>query len=518
MFLLVFVGFGHITTANAATDVWQPLATYLTWRDDPCTTLVVQWHTEAGDNRPDSLQWRPAGAADWQTAQGTQKPFPGSSLVVHFVDLTELDPDHVYEYRFNESMSPEWFRTMPLTPTRPIRFAVAGDVLSSVSIVEMMLRNETSRDPDFVMFCGDIAQENGDLRCADRWSMFLGSCTKYLITPQGRRIPILVAIGNHDVANGGFGQTPKDAPFFYGLFALANNRAYNVLDFGQYLSVFILDSGHTNAVAGAQKDWLEDVLEQRKTVTHKFAAYHVPAWPAYRRMGLPSHVAVRENWIPLFERYGLTAAFEHHEHCYKRTYPIKNGQVDPHGVLYMGNGGIGERELRRPVPPGSFSEGGRWFLARTAQANQFVFVTVDGPIRHFQAVDPANWAFDECYSVAGQGATIITDHSGDWLGMPLWISLVMSLIAMFGGSAMTLMILHVRQRRMTRARGYITDFTTETPAAAAAHLQIMLQDHVAPGQDGSGEDGAELVRRLTIVKSKDDEHREGKPIPKRSVR
>lgn len=41
---------------------------------------------------------------------------------------------------------------------------------------------------------------------------------------------------------------------------------------------------------------------------------------------------------PLFEEYELTAAFENHDHTYKRTHRIRDGWWIPRGVLYLGDG------------------------------------------------------------------------------------------------------------------------------------------------------------------------------------
>ncbi len=54
-------------------------------------------------------------------------------------------------------------------------------------------------------------------------------------------------------------------------------QGYNVLDCGNYLSLLLLDSGHTHPVEGAQTDWLKQTLAARQHVSHVFPVYHVPA-------------------------------------------------------------------------------------------------------------------------------------------------------------------------------------------------------------------------------------------------
>ena len=68
----------------------------------------------------------------------------------------------------------------------------------------------------------------------------------------------------------------------------------------------------------------------------------------------------REHWLPLFDEYGVTAAFEHHWHVMKVTKPLRNNevslffldldgwtrlmtakQVHEGGTVYFGDGGWG---------------------------------------------------------------------------------------------------------------------------------------------------------------------------------
>ena len=60
------------------------------------------------------------------------------------------------------------------------------------------------------------------------------------------------------------------------------------------------------------------------------------------------------HWVPLFEKYNLDLACEADGHCIKRTAPIRNNQIDPSGVVYIGEGGLGVGQ-RTPKAE-------RWFL------------------------------------------------------------------------------------------------------------------------------------------------------------
>ena len=92
--------------------------------------------------------------------------------------------------------------------------------------------------------------------------------------------------------------------------------------------------------------------------------------------------------IPLFERYGVDVAFEHHDHTYKRTPRIKNGKADPDGVLYLGDGawGVLPRSVRDPDTT--------WYLDYTASRNHVIVTTINGDERVHEAMDNQGRVFD----------------------------------------------------------------------------------------------------------------------------
>lgn len=77
-------------------------------------------------------------------------------------------------------------------------------------------------------------------------------------------------------------------------------------------------------------------------IPHVFPVYHVPAFPSVRSFSNQTSAAIRRNWVPLFERFGIKVAFEHHDHAYKRTVPIREEAIDPErGIVYFGDGAWG---------------------------------------------------------------------------------------------------------------------------------------------------------------------------------
>lgn len=374
----------------------EPLGFFLTWKTDPCTTMVVDWHVAPGGEAP-RLEFRKQGEADWKAEPGSEGEFPFAERRLFRKELGGLEPATTYEFRFGDDGKIRTFRTMPATLEGPLKFAIGGDTRHQPDWLEKMNRVAVSHDPEFVVLGGDLAYENGDPKSVQNVIEWFDAYQKTMVTGAGRAIPVLVAIGNHEV-RGGFvtGEPTKAlraavppmsdeairaevAPYFYHLFASPGQPGYLALDFGNYLSLVLLDSNHTNPIAGKQTEWLEATLSARADRPHIFPVYHVPAYPSVRPFEEKVSALVREHWVPLFEKFGVRLAFENHDHAFKRTKPIRGGQVDASGIVFLGDGawGVGPRE------PHADS----WYLEKSAGVRHGMLVTLDGPDRLIEVFD-----------------------------------------------------------------------------------------------------------------------------------
>lgn len=326
---------------------------YLTWQRDPLTTMTIQWISHA-NSAAHEISYRKKGEINWSIVKETPLPFPQAPQYrINRVELIHLTPNSDYEFKLtqheNESTL-RLFSTMPINLDKPLSFVEGGDMYhDGIPLLEKMCKLAASTNPSFAVVGGDIAYSVNDTynpQNIGRWVDWVRTWSKMMITPDGKMIPCLAAIGNHDLT-GQYGQTPTEARIFSMLFPLPGSQIFNVLDFGNYLSIFLLDSGHANPIGGKQTAWLKKTLQERKTVPYRFTIYHVPAYPSFRPFKGAISKAIRYYWVPLFEENKITLSFEHHEHTFKRTYPLLKNRVHPNGIIYLGDGCWGVENPRR---------------------------------------------------------------------------------------------------------------------------------------------------------------------------
>jgi hypothetical protein len=377
---------------------FQPSTLFLTWQRDPTTTMTVQWVGAAGETADTTVSYSPDCYDDWQEQPTATKPFPKTDLKVFRAELTGLTPGTDYEFRVGKQSPTYRFRTMPAKATDTIHFISGGDCGVNPHAAANNVQ-AARQDPLFAVVGGDLGYDNG--RSAATSLAFLRNWSKHAVGRGGRLIPMVACIGNHEV-DGGYNKPRAKAPFFYALFdGLYPDTGFATLDFGDYLSLVLLDTGHTSAVAGAQTDWLEKALKARADHPNVLVVNHVPAYPSYRRAegtGLKKGTGEdqREHWVPLFEKYRVPVVLEHHDHTFKRTKPLLDGLADADGVLYLGDGSWGR--LRNPKRPDQLA-----YLAASSRDYHLSLHRLQGAERFHLALDERGRVMDVCRSGQRKG-------------------------------------------------------------------------------------------------------------------
>ncbi len=376
-------------------------AVLLTWQRDPTTTMTIDWHVDSSGtitDDPGTLEYRVGDAeSDWNERTSYSYSFGQYDRRIHRVELTDLEPETTYEFRV-ETGEEYRFRTMPERLDDSLTFAAGGD--TGASEWETIASELMAYNPEFLVVGGDFAYADGGTShdSLERWHAWLETANRELIDEDGRVVPIVSAIGNHETRNGYYYEATRQledtdewrawyAPYFYNFFAFPGHPGYGVLDFGDYLCVPVLDSNHTNTIDGTQTEWLEGVLESRSNATHILPVYHVPAWPSHREIELDLDQRSQFHWCPLFERADVRFVLESHDHTFKRTHPLLEGKRDEDGIVYVGDGCMGR-------PPRE-ADDDRWYIDEADGTYNCHIVTIDEAEARVETIDANGETLDE---------------------------------------------------------------------------------------------------------------------------
>jgi len=300
---------------------YEPRQIVLTWQHSPQTTMTVTWRTDQQGEK--SLAYYSSDEnleiPGYKQKEAETFTFEETAAWIHSVELTGLQPGETYwvvvqtdEHR-SESFS---FRTAP-AESEDLVFVVGADaqhVRTQMDVIRKVFRKAAQEDPDFFIYSGDFI--NAELSDFE-WDLFFDVWHELMITDEGRRIPLIPAIGNHEVV-AGYGGREELAVFYYNRFKLPEPKKYYVLQYGPDLTIISLDSNHTSPIDGEQLSWLESTLEEYQDSKWIIVHYHDGAWWETDRM----HVKLRAKWIPLFEEYGVDLVHNGHTHTYIKTFPI----------------------------------------------------------------------------------------------------------------------------------------------------------------------------------------------------
>lgn len=391
---MVYTGIlGFFCSILCAAQLWGAAQdiVYLTWMHDPCTTMTVQWHSLL-EEKTSEVFYQKVGETVWHAQGGAHTPLNKSNYLVHTVELCDLSADTEYRFRIADHEEIYLFQTLPDSLVHSLKFIVGGDAYFHLSTFRKMNAQIAKCDPAFVVVGGDIAYTNG-MRSIfkgkeweiNRWRTFLKEWKAQMVTSKGHLIPLMPVLGNHDV-RGATLKSMSQHYLFYELFALAEDKMpYRTMDVGNYLSLFLLDSGHTHHIGGQQTQWLKNHLSARENTPYKMAVYHIAAYPSVYSFKGNGPAKIRSDWCTLFEQYHLQVAFENHNHAYKRTYPMKGTKIDADGVIYMGDGSWGVTPRKQKS---------LWYLNVKARTNAVCMVTLTKENAHVDAINLSGETID----------------------------------------------------------------------------------------------------------------------------
>jgi len=111
---------------------------------------------------------------------------------------------------------------------------------------------------------------------------------------------------------------------------------------------------YASGTPNLQTLWLESTLaEARRDPSVDMIVVYMHQVPmSTSTSGNGSDLAIRQAWLPLFDKYEVDLVFHGHEHDYERTYPVRGYEPGEFGTVVAPNPGqtLGEKvDTRRPA-------------------------------------------------------------------------------------------------------------------------------------------------------------------------
>jgi hypothetical protein len=366
---LVFLTWEHENTSHNMTINYIPGGT--------SKTAMVYYDTTSRNGDPDNYRYK---------KQGEIRSYPGVNFSVHSTHLGNLDPEQTYYFVVGDEVagysSERMFRTVP--EKGDIRFVSGGDASVSDTFEEVC-EIAAESNPHFAIIGGDFAYANGDINSQHLWLDLLDIWQDTMKTPEGYTIPVIAAIGNHEVATSN--QPPKkpptqllsdNAPFYYIIFHPADDKTFFKRKIGKDTILFVLDTDHIYPSDGEQLEWMNKSFAEHSNDRFRFTSYHVPLYPSFRDPESTKNALLRKNWLHVFDQHQLDVAFENHEHTLKKSKILRNNKIsDSQGTIYIGDGSWG-KVSRQPVD--------RWYIESTRPVNHVWVVTLSEHNASFKAL------------------------------------------------------------------------------------------------------------------------------------
>ena len=361
--------------ADAAGGPADPAATppvaglHLQFGADASSEMVVSWHTPQPVSHPRVLLGRMDGSLE-QTVDARTRSYTdaksGKTVYAHHAAAGRLRADAAYLYgALHDGATPAFatFRTAPRgraaftftsfgdqgTPTLgreyvpPAGEASTGagtgpvfinDNLGSPAAADTTLGVERLQ-PLFHLFNGDLCYANLAHDRVRAWRDFWDNNSR-----SASKRPWMPSPGNHEneLGNGPIGyqayqtyfqlpeaagQTETTRGLWYA-FTVGSVRVVSIAND----DVVYQDSGDSYVrgySAGAQKAWLEAELSAARgdpAIDWIVVCMHQVAVSTADRFN-GADLGVREEWVPLFDQYGVDLVVCGHEHHYERTHPIR---------------------------------------------------------------------------------------------------------------------------------------------------------------------------------------------------
>ncbi|WP_345624237.1 metallophosphoesterase family protein [Streptomyces ziwulingensis] len=362
-----------------------PFGRHLAYGNDPRTQMTVSWQVPIAVKKP----FIRIGAHPWDlsrkidaevralhTPAGVGTSGDHTQYYLH-AKLTHLKPGRTYYYGVGHAgfdpAQAHLLGTLGTFTTAPAKaesftFTAFGDQ----GVSYHALANDgliLGQNPAFHLHAGDIcyADPAGQGKTSDTgfdsrtWDQFLAQTETV-----AKQVPWMVAYGNHDMeawySPNGYGgeearwELPTNGPDqanLPGVYTFVHgNTAIISLDANDISFEIPANLGISG---GTQTTWLERQLKRYRAdddIDFVVVFFHHCAYCTSTAHA--SEGGVRDEWVPLFEKYTVDLVINGHNHVYERTDVIKGGEVakelpiggtaypETDGVVYVTAGAAGK--------------------------------------------------------------------------------------------------------------------------------------------------------------------------------
>ena len=299
----------------------------LTLGEDPSSTMTVQWRTDTTVNSTWLSYWRDRHP-DTLMQQAEVSRLEDRLLVndrynYRFIaSLADLLPGSTYRYQIHSESGPISrvfkFETAALEDT--FSFHWFGDTHNDRAAGNL-IKLAYKRDPlaSFNLCSGDVVNTGLYRNDWDRFFYFAGD----VFANQ----PLMAVPGNHD-SQDGLGASMFQSLLEYpanGPDGLSTGLTYS---FNYKNALFVMIDAASFSIAD-QTAWVKKTLASSAAVW-KFVVVHFPPYNE-----VEPYTEIVNQWVPLFEQYGVDIVMGGHFHYYMRTHAMKGGSPDDGGIVYL---------------------------------------------------------------------------------------------------------------------------------------------------------------------------------------
>ena len=306
---------------------------------NPESSQTVNWRTNyAVDEALAQISEAHDGPGLHLTARevtGTTRPRISENGLAHHHSVTfdGLRPNTLYAYRVRgQGTWSEWFQFRTARQGfSPFSFLYFGDAQNSVrSHFSRVIREAflQSINPAFMLHAGDLVNLRRGIH-GDEWGEWFDAGAFI-----NAMVPSFPVAGNHEFVyqtDEAGERTRVLSEFWEAQFSVAGNGPpghQETVYFVEYQDVLFVALDSMRAIdseesAIVQARWLEDVLG-RKDYRWVFVSHHHPIHSVSLGRDNP---ALREHWMPIYQRHGVDMVLQGHDHTYGRGTNIPQGAM-----------------------------------------------------------------------------------------------------------------------------------------------------------------------------------------------